>query len=192
MKHIMRIAALGTLCLLLTSCASGPYQAPAEALQQRARVLNQYGTTIVPGQSIGPIRLGMGMDEVQALLGNPDGWSRNPNDIIDKWRFFSMNLGISFTDTATPTVNAVWTEVYTKEDGVTFGEQTWDDGYPVQTAFKTSNGIQLGSTSYDVQRAFGSNYVDPANDALNMKYSGITFRVTRSDKRVVEIIVSRD
>ncbi len=194
MKHLIRAAVFGLISLLLTSCASGPYQAPAEALQQRARVLSQYGTAIVPGQSIGPIRLGMGMDEVQALLGSPDGWSRNPNGIVDQWRYISMNLGISFTDTPTPTVNGVWTEVYTKEDDTTFGDQTWDNSFPPQTVFKTSDGIQLGSTSFDVQRAYGSGYSDTGGSALMMTYAaaGISFRVTRSDKRVVYIGVSRN
>lgn len=197
MNHILRNAAPGIVFMLLASCASGPYQAPADQLQLRAAAISRYGTTIVPGQGIGPIRLGMGMDEVQALLGKPDNTRYNPNGITDVWGFVSLNLGVGFTDTATPTVNSVWTEVYTKSDGVTFGDQTWDDGYPVQTVYKTSNGIQLGSTSFDVQHAFGSNYVDPANDALMMKYGsgsidGITFRVTRSDKRVVAIYINQD
>ena len=194
MKHVIRGVGLALAFLSLASCASGPYQAPAEQLAQRASALSRYGTAIVPGESIGPIRLGMGMDEVQALLGKPDGWSHNPNGIVDVWRYFSMNLGIGFTATATPTVNSVWTEVYTKSDDVTFGDQTWDDGYPVQTVYKTSNGIQLGSTSFDVQRAYGSDYVDRAGDALMMDYRsyGLSFRVTRSDKRVVSIAVSRN
>lgn len=194
MKHIFRTLALILAFLSLASCASGPYQASAEALQQRASVISRYGTVIVPGESIGPIRLGMGMDEVQAMLGTPDGTSYNPNGVVDEWRFISMNLGIGFTDTPTPTVNAIWTEVYTKSDGVTFGEQTWDDGYPVQTLYKTSDGIQLGSTSFDVQRAYGSGYTDPGGSALMMTYAnaGISFRVTRSDKRVVSIGVSRN
>ena len=193
MKHVIRTAALGLAFLSLASCANGPYQASPEALQQRAQAVSRYGTAIVPGQSVGPIRIGMGMDEVQALLGAPDSTSHNPNGVVDQWWYISMNLGVGFTDTATPTVNSVWTEVYTKSDGVTFGEQTWDDGYPVQTAYKTGSGIQLGSSSFDVQRAYGSGYTDPGGDALMMKYgNGISFRVTRSDKRVVAIYVNQE
>lgn len=192
MKHVIRTAAFGLASLLLASCASGPYQASPEALQQRTQAITRYGTAIVPGQGIGPIRIGMGMDEVQALLGTPDGRNLDPNGVVTAWRYISMNLSIGFTETATPTVESIWTEVYTKSDGVTFGDQTWDDGYPVQTVYKTGSGIQLGSTSFDVQRAYGSNYTDPAGDALWMKYDsyGISFRVTRSDKRVVTISVN--
>lgn len=193
MKHVIRSAAIGIAILLLAGCASGPYQASPEALQQRAAAVSRYGTAIVPGQSVGPIHMGMGMDEVQALLGAPDGTSYNPNGIVDEWRYISMNLTVGFTDTPTPTVNSVATEVYTKSDGVTFGEQTWDDGYPVQTIYKTGSGIQLGSSSFEVQRAYGSGYTDTGGEALMMKYAnGITFRVTRSDKRVVAIYINQD
>jgi len=189
MKHIQRIIGLGLL-MLLAGCSSGPYQPSAEALQQRAQVLNQYGTAIVPGQGIGPIRVGMGMDQVQALLGPPDGTVYNPSNIVDGWRYISMNLFIMFTDTPTPTVRTITTEVYTKSE-VTFGDQTWDDAYPVQTVYKTASGIQLGSSSFDVQRAYGSGYADLGGQALMMIYqgAGISFRVTRADKRVVSITV---
>lgn len=191
MKHIQRIIGL-SLLMLLAGCSSGPYQASASALQQRAQVLSQSGTAIVPGQSIGPIRVGMDMDQVQALLGQPDGTQYNPSGVVDVWRYISMNLYIMFTDTPTPTVRTVTTEVYTKS-AVTFGEQTWDDGYPVQTVYKTAGGIQLGSTSFDVQRAYGSGYADLGNEALMMIYQGqgISFRVTRADKRVVSITVGQ-
>lgn len=191
MKSIQWTLGFGLL-MLLAGCSSGPYQASASALQQRAQVLAQYGTAIVPGQSIGPIRVGMGMDQVQALLGQPDGTQYNPSGVVDVWRYISMNLYIMFTDSPTPTVRTVTTEVYTKSE-VTFGEQTWDDGYPVQTVYKTANGIQLGSTSFDVQRAYGSGYADLGGEALMMIYQGqgISFRVTRGDKRVVSITVGQ-
>lgn len=190
MKHLIGSVCLATL--LLAACTTG-HQASPEALQRRAQALSRYGTTIVPGESIGPIRLGMGMDEVQSLLGKPDRTTSNRQGIVDQWHYISMNLSIAFTDTAAPAVRSVWTQVYTT-NGVTFGKQTWEDGEPVQTEYKTANGIHLGSTSFDVQRAYGSDYSDPSGVALMMDYDsyGISFRITQSDKRVVVISVSQE
>ena len=73
----------------------------ADAAKRQAAIQN---TTIIPGQSIGPIRLGMGMDEVQSLLGKPFGWTNADNITGATWRYPDLNLSISFDRGAAPSV----------------------------------------------------------------------------------------
>jgi len=175
---------------LLPACASEPYQASAQDQQQRQQAVTQYGNLIVPGVGIGPVKLGMGMDEVRARLGEPDSADTDSEGNVAAWNYYSMNLRIGFTASATPSVNSVSTSVNVIKP-VTFGAQTWDDGYPVQTVFQLDNGIKLGSTSFDVQRAFG-DYSEPGGGAgILMQYpNGLFFRVTKHDHRVVFIEVA--
>jgi hypothetical protein len=186
MNRIFRSTML-LLVGLLPACASGPYQASAQDQQQRQHAVAQYGNRIVPGGGIGPVNLGMGMDEVQARLGEPDSTDTGPEGNVAAWNYYSMNLHVGFTASSTPSVNYVSTTVSTK-DSVTFGAQTWDDGYPVQTVFQLDNGIKLGSSSFEVQRAFG-DYDDTSG--IMMQYpNGLSFRVTKRDHRVVAIQVA--
>jgi hypothetical protein len=183
------VSATLLLMSLLPACASGPYQASAQDQQQRQQAVAQYGSVIVPGVGIGPVNLGMAMDEVRARLGEPDNTSVDPEGNVISWGYGSLNLTVGFTVSATPSVNSVSTSVNVKKP-VTLGAQTWEDGYPVQTVFQLDNGIKLGATSFDVQRAFG-DYSEPGGSAgLMMQYpNGLLFRVTKSDHRVVQIEV---
>ncbi len=176
------------LVSLLPACASGPYQASAQDQQQRQQAVAQYGNRIVPGDGIGPVKLGMGMDEVQARLGEPDSADTGPEGNVAAWNYYSMNLYVGFTASSTPSVNSVSTWVYTK-DSVSFGAQTWGDGYPVQTVFQLDDGIKLGSTSFEVQRAFGE-YTDSSGGIMMQYPNGLSFRVTKGDHRVVQIEVA--
>ena len=50
-------------------------------------------TTIIPGRSIGLIRLGMGMDEVNSILGTPDfNYSEGSGAYSSTtWKYISIN-----------------------------------------------------------------------------------------------------
>jgi hypothetical protein len=185
MKKLISAALLSLLVVMSSGCSSGP---SPEVLQQRQQAVAKYGTRIVPGVSIGPVRLGMGLDEVQALLGDPDGKTLNSDGADMVWYVNSLNLVISFTPTATPTVSAVTTWAYANSD-MTMGQMTWADTVPVQTEFTLPSGIKLGATSYDVERAYGS-YTSTAGSIV-MEYDrlGLSFVVTK-DHRVMDISVA--
>jgi len=174
-------------CLLIVGgCATGPYQAPAQEQQQRRQALERSDNLIVPGERIGPIRLGMFMDQVEALLGPRDAGVKNLNGVVTQWSYFSLNLVVDFDAIAAQRVISVGTELYTKKS-TTYGDERWSDVYPVTTVFVLNNGIGLGATSFDVQRAYSRNYATNGTDIF-MEYDhlGLSFRVTR-DHRVVDI-----
>lgn len=194
MKHVMRKTAgiamlallVGSASLLAAGCAtSGSNVSPAD-MQKRQQALANSDHLIVPGQRIGPIRLGMGMDEVVATLGQPDyantayGWTT--------WKYVSLNMSISFPSGAAPGVNSV-SAVAWNDSGKTIGESTWADVNPVTTVFQTANGIGLGSSTFDVKRGYASsNYTDGGGYSMDFTGLGIAFW-SINDRRVTTIIV---
>jgi hypothetical protein len=127
---------LGSAALLVTGCLES--KAPSADLQKRQQTLEQSDHLIVPGQRIGPVRLGMGMDELAATLGQPDSIQKRSG----AWLYWSLDLVVAFDSSAAPAVA-----------GVT--NTTWT-GDPPRALFKTAEGIGIGSSSFDVKRTYGS------------------------------------
>jgi hypothetical protein len=130
----------------------------------------------------------MGMDEVQGILGKPPESSNPPTGAF--WVYPDLNLEISFTQNAAPIVVAVGTTSYSRKAEKNL---LWKEIRPVKVAFQTANGITLGSTSFDVQRAYGNQYEDPNvrlsyGTFMNYKSLGLTFMIT-SDHIVWKITV---
>src|ERR1700730_17493594 len=109
--------------------------AKADAAKQQAAIQN---TTIIPGRSIGPIRLGMGMDEVQAMLGKPFGWTNADNISGATWPYPDLNLSISFDRGAAPIVTSVQAVAFSRKRG-TLGNLYCKGMLPVKVAFQTAN-----------------------------------------------------
>ncbi len=158
------------LASALFGCASTGTNAVSGAnLQKRQQALAKSDLLIVPGQRIGPVRLGMGWDEVIATLGEPDFSYTNTGDItkIDtQMRYWSLNLEVFFDTSATPTVKSIRVVAYPSKS-IEFGSLTWADLEPVATAFKTADGIGLGASSFDVARSYGTYQ---ANGMVDMNY----------------------
>lgn len=176
-------------------CASTSSNNASNAdLQKRKQALANSDLLIVPGQRIGPVRLGMGWDEVIAALGEPDYSYTNTGDplkIDTQMRYFSLNLQIFFTTSAAPTVNSIKVLVYPSNGRtLTFGSMTWADLEPVTTAFKTAEGIGLGASSFDVARTYGT-YEAVGMVGMNYKQPPLFFNVTK-DHRVWAIITRRN
>jgi len=181
--------------LLLANLPSNPCSGQgvsAADRQKRRQAMATSDRLIVPGERIGPIRLGMGMDEVMATLGQPDWrtklapWEERAG-IGPGWYFTDLNMAIFFSGGTAPEVRTVQTLVETYRT-VKFGVITWADCKPVTTVFHSENGIQLGTSSFNVRRMFGSySYKD---DGISMNYQslGISLLVTR-DFRVWRISV---
>ncbi len=109
------IATFGIILMLAGSGLAkekGAKLSAADTAKRQAAIQN---TTIIPGRSIGPIRLGMGMDEVYSVLGQPDFHytESSPAYSATTWNYVSINLGITFNTGAAPSVTgidaAAWT-----------------------------------------------------------------------------------
>lgn len=136
-----------TLCKCAATQTNVDFQVSAAELQKRKNALAESDNLIVPGERIGPIRIGMAIDEVSAKLGKPD------YQIVDKdtfWFFWDLNLEVRF-DGASKKATHVFTQV---NQGKISPDGT--EILPLQTVFKTSSGIGLGATAADVRRAYGS------------------------------------
>ena len=112
------VAALA-VTLMLAGAATGRDKASAADAEKRQAAMQN--TAIIPGQSIGPIRLGMGMDEVQSLLGKPFvaslGDIDRPVDMIDIFRNSSHIAPV--VDEAlkmTPLPKVIWMQLGARDD----------------------------------------------------------------------------
>jgi hypothetical protein len=179
---------LAILCLLLLPAT---LSLPASAKKHDPAVDSSRVTSpdnhIVPYQRIGAIRLGMGMDEVQSLLGKPYSWtcvclapgSSKAMADADSWVYTDPNLQISFDRGAAPIVSGIATLAFSRKRK-TFGTLYWKDIDPVKVAFQTTSGIALGSSAFDVRRAYGDDgYEDIDGVVMNYKSLGLTFSITR-------------
>lgn len=176
---IKLLAGAGALTVL-TGCASGGGSVPAVDIQKRQQALSSADRLIIPGERIGPIRLGMGMDEVSAMLGKPDVayTSEYPNGSKPAtWKYWSLNLALIFSSDSAPSVDTIQTIAW--------------KGESITTIFKTVNGIGLGASSFDVKRAYSSyNYRDTEGMVMDYKNLGIIFTLEPSDHRILQIQVN--
>ncbi len=138
-RIVLPVLFLGVGALLLAGCAASG--ASAADLQKRQQAMAQSDQLIVPDQRIGPVRLGMDMDEVVAELGQPD-FKGVMNGDHPSFRYWSLNLTVGFDNSSAPAV--YWVET-----------NTWTDS-PLLIVFRTDNGIHIGSSSFEVKRAYGS------------------------------------
>jgi hypothetical protein len=167
------------------SCYGDSVSAADREKRRQAMAASDY--LIIPGERIGPIRLGMCMDEVIATLGHPD-YKQTTRDSYH-WDYPDLNMQIDFSLGAAPSVRQVETGAYTDKP-IDTNTMIWSDLKPVTTVFHTDNGIQLGATSFVVKRAFGSySYTDPGGVIMNYESLGIRFGVM-SDFRVWAISVT--
>ena len=180
--------ALAVTVLILSGCAStSSRNVSAADLQKRQQALARSDLLIVPGNRIGPVRLGMAWDEVIAMLGKPDFSYINtgdPTKISTQLKYFSLNMEISFDTSATPSVTLIRVLAYGKHP-FTFGTVTWAEFEPIETAFHTDEGIGLGASSFEVARKYGS-YESNGMVAMDYKQLGLYFIVTK-DHRIWSI-----
>jgi hypothetical protein len=194
-SNLIQLSLAAAMTLTLAGCAfptgSGS-RVSATDLQKRQQALASSDNLIVPGQRIGPISLGMGMDQVAATLGQPDVARTDyyPNGgaaYNTSWWYDSIDMKIYFTTGAAPSVSSVETRLYTNRSGLTMGNTAWSDLTPGRTTFQTASGIRLGSSSFDATRAYGA-YTDRGGIIMTYDRLGIVFTVT-DDHRIYWIDV---
>lgn len=144
---------------------------------------------IVPGQRIGPISLGMGMDTVLATLGKPS-WSfinnGDPTKIGTEFDYNSLDMEIYFSSGAAPAVTGI-SVVANPRTRMEIGKIVWSDIGPFNDVFSTTQGTRLGSSSFDAARTYGA-YEDQSGILMTYKQLGMGFSVTR-DYRIWRISV---
>ena len=179
--------------LMLAGTAIGKDK-DAKAAAAKRQVASQ-NTTIIAGESIGALRLGMGMDEVQSMLGKPTSWKYLPQggksvSEASSWYYVDLNLEVFFSSGATPMVTAIRTAGWPHKR-IKSGNFAWKDIDPVKVKFQTTNGITIGSSAFDVKRAY-SDYAWHGQQGQFMDYAslGLLFDIT-SDHIVYGISVSK-
>jgi hypothetical protein len=192
LMNFTKYSVVAAMALVLAGCAMIQPAAPVvsagdQLKRQQAMAVSDH--LIVPGQRIGPIYLGMGLDQVAATLGQPD-YAVNLYGGQGDWKYVSLNLSIFFyTASAAPSVTSLQTVAW-NDTGKTLGQSTWADCEPITTVFQTATGIGLGATSYNVREAYSAyGYQDMDGYGMNYKQLGIYFAL-QSDRRVTTIIVS--
>ncbi len=130
---------------------------------------------IVPGQRIGDIKLGMKMDEVTKILGNPDKDPAKTEDGMLEYQFMKNHLLIIDVEPSSKSVKMLATGLI--------------------PSYKTSNGIQIGSTMENVQKQMGATKLIKLNEtSFTLKYpeKGIEFILRDKDgSKTVFIILVR-
>jgi hypothetical protein len=122
----------------------------------------------------------MGMDQVQATIGQPTGWisADTVHNIGATWNYGNLNLQISFDSGAAPVVTSVRAYAWARKR-TTLGRLVWKDIDPVKVNFQTAAGITLGSSAFDVRRAYASyGYEDMQGLVMIYKSLGLTFSTT--------------
>src|ERR1700686_4218362 len=170
-----------TVALMLTGCASGSGSSvSALDLQKRQQAFAAADHLIIPGERIGPIRLGMGMDEVAATLGKPDyafpiKVEGSERTFGYEWKYFDLNMRVSFSSDSAPSVTIVETVAWS-DSNHELGQLTWADFRPIATRFQTANGLGLGASSFDIKREYSSfNYRDAEGIGMFYENLGIGF-----------------
>jgi hypothetical protein len=137
------------------------------------------------------------MDEVQDMLGKPSNWQYRPGGSkaftnAISWSYVDLNLLIYFDSGPAPVVTGIRATVWPSKSK-TIHTLYWKDELPVKVIFQTTQGITLGSSAFDVKRAYSNyKYVDQDSEGVVMNYKslGLIFWTTM-DHVVSGIEISR-
>ena len=118
---------------------------------------------IVPGQRIGEIKLGMKMDEVIRILGDPDKDPTNTEDGLLEYQFMKSHLLIIDVEPKSKSIKMLATGLV--------------------SSYKTSNGIKIGSTMEEIQKQMGKTKLIKLNKtSYTLKYPGKGIEFILRDK----------
>lgn len=173
---LIAIVGLGIALFLAGGCASSRAVSAAD-IKKRHQAVAQSDRLIVPGERIGPIRIGMGADELRAMLGQPEEIQLSRSDLpssATSWGYSSLGLRVVFDQSLTPSVSAVNTVDF--RHFLTPGVGTVEG-----TAFHTAEGIALNASPFDIKRLYGPcqevKYLDARGGAMEYPVRGVTFEV---------------
>jgi hypothetical protein len=182
-----------SLTLVLAGCTTSGNDVSISDQQKEQAAVASSDHLIVPGQRIGPIRLGMFRDDVLETLGQPnEERTLKYANGREKWTYTRLNLMVYISSGAVPSVDEVTILCWLNGKEGTLTDAEWSDVDLPGTVFQTSEGLQLGTTSLEVRRKFDS-YPLRYGTGFIMDYEtlGVQFTVTREHKpRVVRISVT--
>ena len=107
---------------------------------------------IISGVGLGPIRFGMSRDEIETLLGKPDGYEANKTNLVYNSRGFVLTVSHR---SGLKRISCVSQELTTSRVR--------------DFAGKTKEGIGIGSSLKEVETAFGKPDRDEGHDAINKR-----------------------
>jgi len=188
----MKFFHLTLFCVLLTTAFSIPVSAKDPKGAVESSRVTVPDNKIIPGERIGAIRLGMGMDEVQTLLGKPTYWQDNLGfkDMANamNWTYVDLNLQIWFTNSSTPHVAAIRCIAIARgRKSIPWNKVYWKDLRPVKVVFQTAEGIKIGSSTFDVIRAYGNPQLGDSS-GVSWNYDSLGMRINITMDNVVNMI----
>jgi outer membrane lipoprotein-sorting protein len=130
---------------------------------------------IIPGVGLGPIRFGMSRDKIESLIGKPDGYEANKTSLPYYSRGFVLSVSHR---SGLKNINCI-SQMLTMNRVRDF-------------AGKTKEGIGLGSSLQEVEKAFGKPDRDEGHDALNKRlvYTKRGLEIQFFEDRVIIINMS--
>jgi hypothetical protein len=175
-KPLLMVLLLLLICVSASAGGKKIKLSPAD-LQKRQAVMASADHEIVPGRRIGPIRLGMGQDQVLQILGQPDYDLPGDRGHYPNYQYISLNLRVSFSSGSTPSVIVIDAQGWSSGHK-TLGETHWKQIEPVEVNWATSSGVKLGSSSFDVKRGFGTPGEDDSRYSMLYKNLGLSLILT--------------
>ncbi len=123
---------------------------------------------IVPGESVGSVKLGMNITEVTSVLGTPKSTQGRPDgSVIYRWYEFKGEGGIGLRATRTGEVYRIWVANNTR--------------------YATKEGIRVGSSEAEIRVALGEpTKAEEDHDSKDMELSydnlGVAFTINLDPK----------
>ena len=130
---------------------------------------------IVPGVGLGPVRFGMSRDQIESLLGKPDDYS------ADKTKLGYMSRGFVLTVSHRSGLK-----------NISCISQMLNLERVRDFAGKTKEGIGIGASLKEVEKAFGKPDRDEGHDAMNKRlvYDKLGLEIQFVEDKVVNIDLS--
>jgi outer membrane lipoprotein-sorting protein/protocatechuate 3,4-dioxygenase beta subunit len=129
---------------------------------------------IIPGVGMGPIRFGMSREKIESLLGKPDGYDADKTGLL----YFSRGYVLTVSHrSGLKTINCV--------------SQMLSLNKVRDFAGKTVEGVGIGSSLKEVEKAFGKPDRDAGVDAMNKRlvYDKLGLEIQFVEDKVINILM---
>ena len=158
------------LLLVLAGAVVGGALLVRQMSERRAARVASLPSLMVPGDTVGPVRLGMTRQQVTAALGEPYSIEAGGRT----WQYRDPGIAILWGRDEPPTVGAVLAGGHEKLSNV---------------PFRTAEGIGLGSTADELRAAWGQPDAGSSGETMNYGSRGMQFMLR--DGRVVWFAVRK-
>ena len=173
------IAAAGIILMLAAPALAKEKSSKISAADQAKRQAAAQNTLVVPGRSIGPISLGMGMDQVVSVLGQPDfNYTQNAGATWTTWKYISINLIITFGPGAAPSVTSIAAAGWT-HGAQRMGDISWAKNVEAPSVYYATNaGVTLGTSSFAAIRDYAGQAYEDNTVWITFKQLGLSLNIS--------------